>query len=59
MGEVIRDGYEKNDGVTHVIVPAVTIVSCFARSGAVRDRIEVAGVWLFAFPDGRQLLYDG
>jgi sugar/nucleoside kinase (ribokinase family) len=42
-----------------VIVPAGTIVSSFAQSGAVRDRIEVAGVWLFVYPDGRTLRVPG
>jgi hypothetical protein len=59
VGEVTRDVIQNNDGVSHVIVPAGTIVSCFAQSGAVRDRIEVAGVWLFVFPDGRHLRVPG
>jgi hypothetical protein len=59
VGEVTRDVVQNNDGVSHVIVPAGTIVSCFAQSGAVRDRIEVAGVWLFVYPDGRTLRVPG
>jgi hypothetical protein len=58
VGEVIRDVVQNNDGVPHVIVPAGTLVSCFA-GGAVNDRIEVAGVWLFVFPDGRHLRVPG
>jgi hypothetical protein len=59
VGEVIRDVFQKNDGVPHVIVPAGTLVNSFAQSGAVRDRIEVAGSWVFVFPDGRQLKVRG
>jgi hypothetical protein len=40
-------------------IPAGTVVSCFANAGAVRDRIEVAGTWLFVFPDNRSLKVDG
>jgi hypothetical protein len=59
VGEVIRDVVQKNNGVPHVIVPAGTLVNSFAQSGAVRDRIEVAGNWVFVFPDGRQLKVRG
>ena len=59
VGEVIRDVFQKNNGVPHVIVPAGTLVNSFAQSGAVRDRIEVAGSWVFVFPDGRQLKVRG
>jgi type F conjugative transfer system protein TrbI len=59
VGEVTRDVIQNNDGVSHVIVPAGTLVSSFAQSGAVRDRIEVAGVWLFVYPDGRTLRVPG
>ena len=59
VGEVIRDVIQKNNGVPHVIVPAGTLVNSFAQSGAVRDRIEVAGSWVFVFPDGRQLKVRG
>jgi hypothetical protein len=59
VGEVTRDVIQNNDGVSHVIVPAGTLVSCFAQSGAVRDRIEVAGIWLFVYPDGRTLRVPG
>jgi Bacterial conjugation TrbI-like protein len=55
VGEVIRPVYEQG----HLIIPAGTIVSCFAQSGAVRDRIEVAGAWLLVFPDGKQLKVNG
>ena len=59
VGEVIRDVVQKNSGVSHVIVPAGTLVNSFAQSGAVRDRIEVAGTWVFVYPDGRQLKVRG
>jgi hypothetical protein len=59
VGEVIRDVVQKNNGVPHVIIPAGTLVNSFAQSGAVRDRIEVAGSWVFVFPDGRQLKVRG
>jgi hypothetical protein len=59
VGEVIRDVVQKNNGVSHVIVPAGTLVNSFAQSGAVRDRIEVAGSWAFVYPDGRQLKVRG
>jgi len=52
---VIRDVYQGG----HLIVPAGAIVSSFAQSGAVRDRIEVAGTWLIVYPDGRQLRVKG
>ena len=55
VGEVSRDCYQNG----HLIVPAGTIVSSFAQNGAVRDRIEVAGMWLFVFADGRQLKVPG
>ena len=55
VGEVTRDCYQNG----HLIVPAGTIVSSFAQNGAVRDRIEVAGMWLFVFADGRQLKVPG
>ena len=55
VGEVIRDVYQNG----HLIIPSGTIVSSFAHSGAVRDRIEVAGEWLLVFSDGRQLKISG
>jgi Bacterial conjugation TrbI-like protein len=59
VGEVIRDVVQKNNGISHVIVPAGTLVNSFAQSGAVRDRIEVAGTWVLVYPDGRQLKVRG
>jgi hypothetical protein len=47
VGEVLRDVYQNG----HLIVPAGAVVSSFAQSGAVRDRIEVAGMWLIVYPD--------
>jgi hypothetical protein len=55
VGEVTRDCYQNGK----LIIPAGTLVSSFAQNGAVRDRIEVAGVWLFVFADGRQLKVPG
>src|SRR5262249_9461553 len=49
VAEVIREVYQGG----HLIIPAGAIVSSFAQSGAVRDRIEVAGTWLIVYPDGR------
>lgn len=59
VAEVTRDMYQKNNGVSRLIIPAGTLVSSFAHSGAVRDRIEVSGVWLLVYPDGRQLRING
>jgi hypothetical protein len=55
IGEVLRDVYQNG----HLIIPAGAILSSFAESGAVRDRIEVAGVWLIVYPDGRHLRVHG
>jgi hypothetical protein len=55
VGEVLRDVYQNG----HLIVPAGSILSSFAESDAVRDRIEVAGVWLIVYPDGRHLRVRG
>jgi hypothetical protein len=55
VGEVLRDVYQNG----HLIVPAGAVVSSFAQSGAVRDRIEVAGMWLIVYPDGRYLRIHG
>jgi Bacterial conjugation TrbI-like protein len=55
VAEVIRDVFENG----HLIIPAGSIMNAFAQSGAVRDRIEVAGVWVLVFPDGKQLRFRG
>jgi hypothetical protein len=55
VGEVLRDVYQNG----HLIIPAGSGVSSFAGSGAVRDRIEVAGIWLIVYPDGRHLRVHG
>jgi hypothetical protein len=55
VGEVLRDVYQNG----HLIIPAGAIASSFAQSGAVRDRIEVAGVWIIVYPDGRHLKLRG
>jgi hypothetical protein len=65
VGKVERDvvcvnGLDKDGNQRRVLnIPAGTVVSCFASAGAVRDRIEVAGTWLFVFPDNRSLKVDG
>jgi len=57
---VCVNGLDKNGNQRRVInIPAGTVVSCFASGGSVRDRIEVAGTWLFVFPDNRSLKVDG
>jgi hypothetical protein len=55
VGEVLRDVYQNG----HLIIPAGAVVSSFAQAGAVRDRIEVAGVWIVVYPDGRHLRVHG
>jgi hypothetical protein len=55
VGEVLCDMYQNG----RLNVPAGTIVSSFAESGAVRDRIEVAGQWLIVYLDGRHLKVRG
>jgi hypothetical protein len=55
IGEVLRDVYQNGC----LIVPAGAMASSFAQSGAVRDRIEVAGVWIIVYPDGRHLKVRG
>jgi hypothetical protein len=55
VGEVLGDMYQNG----RLIIPAGAIVSSFAESGAVRDRIEVAGIWLIVYPDGRHLRVRG
>jgi hypothetical protein len=55
VGEVLHDVYQNG----HLVIPAGSVVSSFAESGAVRDRIEVAGVWLLVYPDGRHLRVRG
>jgi hypothetical protein len=55
VGEVLRDMYQNG----RLIIPAGAIASSFAESGAVRDRIEVAGQWLITYPDGRHLRVRG
>jgi hypothetical protein len=55
VGEVLRDVSQNG----HVIIRAGAVVSSFAQSGAVRDRIEVAGVWLIVYSDGRHLKVHG
>jgi hypothetical protein len=55
VGEVLRDVCQNG----HVIIPAGSVLSSFAQSGAVRDRIEVAGTWVIVYPDGRHLKVHG
>ncbi len=59
VGEVIRDVYQKCEGIPRLIIPAGTIATCWAQPGAVRDRIEVAGKWSLTYPDGKEVELDG
>jgi Bacterial conjugation TrbI-like protein len=59
VGEVLRDVYQRNNGVSHLIIPAGTLVNCFSGYGRVRDRIEVKGTWSLTFPDGLEYELQG
>jgi hypothetical protein len=58
-GIVTRDVHESCDGRDEVVIPAGSIVVCWANATPVRDRIEVAGRWIVSFFDGRELEFDG
>jgi Bacterial conjugation TrbI-like protein len=59
VGEVVRDVWQRNNGTSHLIVPAGTLVNCFATAGRTRDRIEVKGTWSLTFPDGLEYELEG
>ena len=59
VGEVIRDVWQRNDGTSHLIIPAGALVNCFATAGRVRDRVEVKGTWSLTFPDGLEYELEG
>jgi hypothetical protein len=59
VGEVIRDVWQRNNGTSHLIIPAGALVNCFATGGRVRDRIEVKGTWSLTFPDGLEYELEG
>ena len=59
VGVVLRDVYQRNNGVSHLIIPAGTLVNCFASYGRMRDRIEVKGTWSLTFPDGLEYEVEG
>jgi Bacterial conjugation TrbI-like protein len=59
VGEVIRDVYQRNNGSSHLIIPAGTLVNCFTGYGRVRNRIEVKGTWSLTFPDGLEYELQG
>lgn len=60
LGEVTENVYAINDGYQHLILPAGTLVKCWSNSGAIRDRVEVAGTWMLTFlEDGRSLKVPG
>jgi len=59
VGEVIRDVWQRNDGNSHLIIPAGTLVNCFSTAGRVRDRVEVKGTWSLTFPDGLEYELEG
>ena len=50
------------DDVWHnrnLVIPVGTEVHAFARTGRVRDRIEVSGEWKFVWNDGREVRING
>ena len=50
------------DDVWHnrqLVIPAGTEVHAFARTGRVRDRIEVSGEWKFVWRDGKEVRIHG
>jgi hypothetical protein len=59
VGEVIRDVYQRNNGTSHLIIPAGTLVNGFASYGRMRDRIEVKGIWSLTFPDALEYEVEG
>ena len=59
VGEVVRDVWQRNNGTSHLIIPAGTLVNCFATAGRVRDRVEVKGTWSLTFPDGLEYELEG
>lgn len=60
QAEVSRNVYQVCDGVRCLIIPAGTLVSCWATPGAVRDRIQVKGRWSFVYQrDGREATVEG
>ena len=59
VGEVIRDVWQRNEGTSHLIIPAGALVNCFAIAGRVRDRVEVKGTWSLTFPDGLEYELEG
>jgi hypothetical protein len=59
VGEVIRDVWQRNNGTSHLIIPAGTLANCFSTYGRVRDRIEVKGTWSLTFPDGLEYELEG
>jgi hypothetical protein len=59
LGEVTQDVWARNNGESHLIIPAGTLVNCFASSGATRDRIEVRGTWVLTFKDNKEYELQG
>ena len=59
VGEVIRDVWQRNNGASHLIIPAGTLVNCFASAGRIRDRVGVKGTWSLTFPDGLEYELEG
>lgn len=60
LGEITENVYAINDGYQHLILPAGTLVKCWTNSGAIRDRVEVAGTWMLTFQeDGRSIKVPG
>jgi Bacterial conjugation TrbI-like protein len=55
VGEVLRNVSQNG----HLIIPSGSVVSSFAQSGAVRDRIEVSGIWIVVYADGKHIKFHG
>jgi hypothetical protein len=41
------------------VIPAQTLVSCWASPEPVRNRVGVSGVWLMTFADGKSIKFPG
>jgi hypothetical protein len=41
------------------VIPAQTLVSCWASPQAVRNRVGLSGIWLMTFADGRSIKFPG
>jgi hypothetical protein len=55
IGTVLKNVFQNGN----LIIPVHAMVTCWAQSGAVRDRIEVAGKWSIIYPDGKEFTLEG